>query len=225
MRLCEIFVPKNEAISLVEFFNFFEMKRIVFAALVLFATNFFFSCKDSEKDIELEEITSRINSSDGWNDIFLKIVSDSVTDSSHIYIAKGLYNDEIVGLQFELNSEISAGIIEGRINGKGMKWNAVKLRTIGPQSDLLVKVLAKLYKEPVSTGFSKQTILANAYSLNEAPVDLNKSGYYKLKLFFEDNNEELYSELFLHINTEKKEIEMNEKDEIYRKPLIKVFTK
>ncbi|MFY9311033.1 MAG: hypothetical protein WAQ28_18465 [Bacteroidia bacterium] len=80
-----------------------------------------------------------------------------------------------------------------------------------------------MYKQPIDKGFAKQTISATAFSLNDKAVDLDKSDYYKLKLFFEEEN--LYSEVFLNINTNKREIEIHEKDEGYREPLIKVWTK
>lgn len=73
-------------------------------------------------------------------------------------------------------------------------------------------------------GFTKQTISATVFSLNEKNVNLAKNDYYKLKLFFEEDNEDLYSELYLNINTETKEIELHEKDEEYRVPIIKVLT-
>ncbi len=40
--------------------------------------------------IQFEEITAHIDPEEGWSDIFLKIVSTTPTDSSHIYIADGL---------------------------------------------------------------------------------------------------------------------------------------
>ena len=174
----------------------------------------------------LEEITSRLDQADGWNDIFLKITSDIKTNTSHVYVAKGLYNGKTVGLQVEISSNIKAGIVNGEIDGKsGFAYNAVQLKSLGQESDELVKALAELYKQTTDKCFTKQTISATAFSLNEKPVNLDKNGYYKLKLFFEENNENLYSEVFLNINTEKQEIEIHEKDEDYREPIIKVWTK
>ncbi|MBO9573413.1 MAG: hypothetical protein J7497_14580, partial [Chitinophagaceae bacterium] len=64
----------------------------------LFST--LFGCKSNNSNAQranvsgnnrLEDITSRIDPAEGWSDIFLKIISDSKTETSHIYIAKGLY--------------------------------------------------------------------------------------------------------------------------------------
>ena len=176
---------------------------------------------------QLEEITSRCDLAEGWIDIFMKITSDIKTDTSHIYIAKGLYNSKIVGLQIEVSSKIGAGVVNGKIDGKsGFVSDAVQLKSLGQESDEFIKALAELYQKPTDKGFAKQTISATVFSLNEKPVNLDKKDYYKLKLFFEENDEELlYSEIFLNINTDKREIEIHEKDEEYREPIIKIWTK
>lgn len=195
--------------------------------------SFLFGCKDNgsnaqtnnSDNTQLEDISSRIDHEEGWSDIFLKITEDTKTDTSHIYIAKGLYKNKTVGLQIEVSSKIGAGIVDGKPDGKaGFMANAVQLKSIGQESDELVKALAELYKQSTNKGFTKQTISATAFSLNEKSVNLDKNDYYKLKLFFAEDDENLYSEIFLNINTDKREIEIHEKDEEYREPIIKVWT-
>ena len=192
--------------------------------------SFLFGCKDNKTNAQqtdkLVDITSRLDQAEGWSDIFLTITADTKTDTSHIYIAKGLYKDKTVGLQIEVNSKIGAGIVDGKPDSKsGLVANAVRLKSLGQSSDELVKALAELYKQPSDKGFTKQTISATAFSLNDKTADLEKRDYYKLKLFFEENDENLYSEIFLNINTDKREIEIHEKDEGYREQIIKVWTK
>ena len=192
--------------------------------------SFLFGCKDNNTKAQqtnnLVDITSRLDQADGWNDIFLTITADTKTDTSHIYIAKGLYKNKIVGLQIEVSSKIGAGVVNGQLDSKsGLLANAVKLQSIGQESDELVKALAELYKQPFDKGFTKQTISATVFSLSDRSANLDKKDFYKLKLFFEENDENLYSEMFLNINTDKREIELHEKDEGYREPIIKVWTK
>lgn len=62
---------------------------------------------------QFEEITARIDPEEGWSDIFLKITEDTKTDTSHIYVAKGLYKNKMVGLRIEVSSKIGIGIIDG----------------------------------------------------------------------------------------------------------------
>lgn len=210
------------------------MKKQLTAIILMGLFSFLFSCKNNDNyelknksdNTEIEEITSRIDPKEGWIDIFLKITKDTKTDTSHIYIAKGLYKNKTVGLQIEVSSKIGAGIIDGKPDGKsGFVANAVQLKSIGNESDELVKALAELYKKPITKGFTKQIISTTVFSLNEKSVNLEINDYYKLKLFFEEDDENLYSEIFLNINTEKREIEIHEKDEEYREPIIKVWTK
>lgn len=209
------------------------MTKQLTAIILMGLFSFLFGCKNNYSNAQtnnsdntkIEEITSRIDPKEGWSDIFLKITEDTKTDISHIYIAKGLYKNKTVGLQIEVSSKIGAGIIDGKPDGKaGFVANAVQLKSIGQESDELVKALAELYKQPTNKGFTKQTISATAFSLNEKSVNLDKNDYYKLKLFFAEDDENLYSEIFLNINTDKREIEIHEKDEEYREPIIKVWT-
>ncbi len=183
------------------------------------------SNKDNSENMRLEDITSRIDPTEGWCDIFLKITEETKTETSHIYIVKGLYKGKTVGLQIAVSSKIGAGIVNGKPNSKGgFVANAVQLTSTGQESDEFIKALAELYKQQLDKGFSKQPISATAFSLNEKTVNLDKSDYYKLKLFFEEDNVNLYSEVYLNINTERQEIEIHEKDEDYREPIIKVWT-
>lgn len=182
---------------------------------------------ETREVIKLEEITSRTNLSEGFSDIFLSIESETKTDSSHIYVAKGLYNGKTVGLQFEVKSKMKNGLTpDGQINnGGGFIKDAIKINTIGQESNELIKALSELYLFPTTSSFTKQTITSTAFSFNQKIADLDKPDYYKFKLFFEEDNEDLYSELFFNINTIEKIVELHEKDEDYRQPLIKVFTK
>lgn len=197
--------------------------------------SFLFGCKnktnesqqtDNGGDVQLEEITSRIDPEEGWFDIYMKIVSEIRTDSSYVYTVKGLYKGNTVGLQIEVRSDIGAGIVNGSVSGgSGFLADGVTLRSIGSESDNLVTALAELYNVSATEGFTKQPIASTIFSLNSKAVDLSKAGYYKLKLFYEIADEELYAELFLNINTETKEIELHEKDQEYRSSLIKIWTK
>jgi len=101
--------------------------------------SFLFGCNNKNSNssktfiydnVELEEITSRIDQGEGWFDIFLKIVSETKTDTSHIYIAKGKYQEKIVGLQVEVNSTIGAGIVKQKMNNSGFKFHGVTLQSV-----------------------------------------------------------------------------------------------
>jgi hypothetical protein len=183
--------------------------------------------KQNTSEIKLEEITSRTDTSEGFSDIFLKITSDVKSDTAHTYVAKGLYKNKTVGLQFEVKSKMPNGITaEGEMNSKdGFIRKAVKIISIGQESDELIKALSELYEIPLQKLFTKAKLVTTAFSLNQKVADLDKPDYYKFKLFFnEDSDEDSYAELFFNINTNEKIIELHEKDNDYRKPLIKTLT-
>jgi hypothetical protein len=208
------------------------MKSLIIYFVAIGITVLIMSCGQSnnslKKDtIKLEEITSRTDTSEGFSDIFMKILDDSKTDTSHIYIAKGLYKGQVVGLKIEVKSNILNGFTSKgeMIDKDGFTYRAVKINTIGRESDQLIKALGELYSFPTTKTFTKQILIPNAFSLNQNIANLDIESYYKFKLFFEEQSEELYSEIYLNTNTKEKIIELFEKDYEYRKPLIKVFTK
>ena len=182
--------------------------------------------KQITSDLKLEEITLRTDTSDGFCDIFLKITSDLKTDTTHIYIAKGIYKNKTVGLQFEVKSAMPNGISDqGEMNSEnGFIQNAVKIISIGQESDELIKALSELYEIPTQRLFTKTKLVTTAFSLNQKIADLDKQDYYKFKLFFNENSDEdSYAELYFNINTNVRIIELHEKDNDYRKPLVKTF--
>lgn len=189
-----------------------------------------FGCKNSGNNIEnkislLKEITSRYDPNEGWHDIFLKITSSISTDSSKILTCQGLYKGKVVGLQIELKSNIGPGITDnGELNPQiGFVYNAVQLRSNGEESNNLIKALSYLYEKPTEKAFTKKTNWLTVFSLNKTSVDLSKNNNYKLKIFF-DQDEDIYGELFLNINTTVGEVELNEKDQEYRDNIIKILT-
>ncbi len=178
-----------------------------------------------QNEIRLEDMSSRLDVSEGWVDVFLKMLSEVKTEHSYIYEVQGLYKGKKVGFQLELNAHIAAGIIDGRPNPHGaFVSDAVKLTSLGQMSNDFIKALAELYGVPCENDFTTSTLSSTVYSLNSKAVDLEKPDIYRLKVFLKDPKDELYSELFLNINTDKREIELHEKDKSYRETIIKILS-
>jgi hypothetical protein len=187
-----------------------------------------FGCENngnSETNTPLLEITSRMDTAEGWNDIVLTIESNLETDSTHIYIAKGLYEGKTVGLKCEMKKGIKAGIVNGEMSGEGFIARAVTLSSIGAESDSLVTALSILYRFPTKKPFTKNPISTTAFSLNQMDVDLKSKNAYKFKLFLEEDSDTLYSEIFFNVELGNRTIELSEKDESYRENIIQVLTK
>ena len=176
--------------------------------------------------MKLEDITSRFDPEEGWNDIFLKITEREDNDDSVIFTAKGLFENQIVGLKVQVNKNMDAGVLPNQeINQDAFYRDGIRFFSIGDESDKLLKALSSLYKFPTDLPFLPVIDGAMAFSLNEAPMDLNSKEYYKLKLFFNDDSEDSYCELFCNFNLTDNIIELHEKDEGYRENLIKTFSK
>ena len=63
-----------------------------------------------------------------------------------------------------------------------------------------------------------------ALSLEGDPADL-AAGPVKLRLFFEPNDPDRHAELYLNLDLRARSIELHEKDEAYRRPLIPALTR
>jgi hypothetical protein len=208
--------------------------KLLFQILIMGLLSILFGCghagdkSQSNRSKQLYEITSRTDTSEGFRDLFFSITSDTKTDTSHIYIGQGLYKNKTVGLKIEVKSPLPAGITSsGELNSKGgVVWNAVKFISTGKESDNLVFAIAQIYNEPAENVFTKEVLSPTLFSLNQEDVDLDKLGYYKFKLFFNDNSddENKYAEMFLNVNTEERIIELREKDQGYRKGLLHTLT-
>jgi hypothetical protein len=204
-----------------------QFKNIIILSLF----SLLFGCNKSSNSspINLTEISNVAEQEEGFQDVFLKIVSEEKIKDSYVYIAKGLYKSKVVGLKFEIKSKLPNGInSDGSLDAKnGFIRNAIKISSIGKESDEFLKAISKLYGFPTDKKFINRTLSPTAFSLNKSIVEVEKLGYYKFKLFFRDgenDKEEDYCELYFNINTNEKTIELFEKDNEYRKSLIKAFT-
>ncbi|WP_281309450.1 hypothetical protein [Flavobacterium flavigenum] len=199
------------------------MKKIKTIVLMgIFST--LFSCNQSNKETNLKDIVVVYDDEDSFKDIDLSIISEEKTKDKNIYIAKGLYKGKTVGLKFEINTKLPKGLTENGLDKNGFIKNALQIKSIGNESDEFLKAISETYGFPDYKNFKNSISVPTLFSLNKENVDLNKNGEYRFKLFFEEDSAENYCEIFFNISTDKKIIGLHEKDEEYRKSLIKVFT-
>lgn len=204
-----------------------NINHFLIAILIMGILSSLLGCIKSEKKqtLTLEDITLFADKEEGFNDIFLKIIEESKTQTTHIYVAKGLYKNKIVGIKFEIKSNLPKGIeSDGSFAKNGFITNPLKFISLGKETDNLVSALSELYGFPTNKKFTEKNLLISAFSLNQTQPNLDKKGNYKFKLFFENQYEDMYCELFFNVNTENKTIELLEKDDEYREALIKTLT-
>jgi hypothetical protein len=151
---------------------------------------------------------------------FLRIVDESQTDSSHVYVAKSVFEQDTVGLQVEVLKNITPGVNgQGRPVEDGFVKGAIKLSSIGTESDALVKSLATIFGAESAGAFASSTILPTVFSSNTVAVDLSRKSTYSFKLFF-DNAVAEPAEVFATLDLYKRSFEIGEKDASYRAGLL-----
>lgn len=197
------------------------IKSILSAAII--ATSLLASCgnsNDSQKSPELSLASFTNNKDADKQQLFLRIVNESKTDSSYIYTAKSVFEQDTVGLQVEVLNGIKPGVNgQGQPIEEGFVNGAIKLSSIGAESDGLVKALASIFKMESSGTMSSTEILPTVFSSNTVEVDLSKKSTYSFKLFL-DNTVGEPAEVFATLDLYKRSFELGEKDASYRAQFI-----
>lgn len=173
---------------------------------------------DGAKTVSLAKFTN--DKADVSQHLFLRIVDESQTDSSHIYVVKSVYETDTVGLKVEVLKDIKPGIDgHGRPVKNGFVKGAIKFSSIGTESDALLKALGSIFELQSSGVFSVNTILPTVFSSNSDNVDLTKNSSYNFKLFL-DNAVGEPAEVFAILDLYKRSFEFTEKDSSYRAQLL-----
>lgn len=197
------------------------MKKILFGFLILLG---FASCEHKSKieSKNLIDITSKIDKSTGFIDLSLSITDTKENDSTFVYIAKGLYKNDTVGIKISLKKNLKAGIVNGEMKNVFVK-NGISINSIGKQSDKLLTTMTELYKvDSINKEMKAESILLTCANLNQENINYD-SGEYKFKVFME--TEEDNSELFINFDFTNHLILLNEKDNEYRKGILKYLMK
>jgi hypothetical protein len=194
------------------------MKSIIFIMLILSSILGF------SQDKNLIELTSKAE--EGWKDLVFSITDKKKLNNGFWSLTcKAKYGDTIVGLKINILDEIPAGIVNNKMDKTSFTKQGVEILSIGKESDNLIKAISELYGQPKKLKFTKEKLLFATFPLNQKKAIL-KNGQFKFKLFFDQNNEQnLYSEIFLNPDLKKGTIELNEKDEGYRMNIVKLLSK
>ena len=157
---------------------------------------------------------------EGWGaDIRLSIIANSENDTAKLFTAISTYDGKRLGLLVSVpkKKEGDKGFASGII-----------MKSIGAESDNLLRLLSKLYKQKVDSTLKFTNSKSMTYvNLDEFAKSLGAQdgGQYKTenqyKLFYEGEKEGDYAELYLNINPTEHWLELKEKDEEYRPVIIK----
>ncbi len=126
----------------------------------------------------------------------------------------------VKGIQAGMDSKME--LINDHVYRKGVVFS----RT-GPESDRLISALSAMYGAKVTPRQMVQKETFTAIALHQGPIDMTKEPI-KLKLFGHDgptDREDHYYESFFNLDLKNKLVFWNEKDQDYRKPLLRALSK
>lgn len=203
------------------------MKRISLAATILSYIFLMTSCGNSEKsksagsELKLKSLNN--NPDHDRIHLYFDLIKSGETDSSVIFDAKSLYDNDTVGFKLEVLTHIDAGITaDGQPDEDlGFKEGSIKIIPDGAQSDNLVKSLGTLYNLPTE-GKMDGTLVPLVFSSNNKNVDVRTNGTYGFKLFFH-NPTGKEAEMFATIDTYLRSFDLSEKDSTQREAIISAF--
>ena len=160
---------------------------------------------------------------DGWGaDMRLSIKNIVENDSVTIYTILSSWHDKNLGLSLAIPKK------EGE---KGF-GNGIELKSLGKESDYLLTTLAKLYGQKLDSAVQfKSRVLVSYVNLGDFGKSLgaknqeNDTVGAQYKIFFEGQQKDDYAELYLNVNSSAKWVEIREKDDSYRPPIIKFLKK
>jgi hypothetical protein len=167
-------------------------------------------------------------SEEGFVDCVFKIVELDETDATYRFRLIGSYKGEIVGMGVTVVKGIQAGMDSkmNLINDHVYRKGVVFSRT-GPESDRLIGALSSMYGAKGTTGQMVQMETFTAIALHQGAIDMTKEPI-KLKIFGHDgptDREDHYNESFFNLDLKNKLVFWNEKDQEYRKPLLRALLK
>ncbi|MBN8219155.1 MAG: hypothetical protein J0L75_21125 [Spirochaetes bacterium] len=159
-----------------------------------------------------------ISKEEGFVDVNLHIVSYTANrDVSFLIKVSNNIEGRAVGFKILLDKKWTSKKIEN--SKSSLFWGTGKFISTGQPTETFVEVLSGLYGFQ-NPEFSMNEVNIVVVGLANDPRKLATRDT-KMKVFFNSDNQELYSEVFINVNLSEKSLEFHEKDEEYRQPLIR----
>lgn len=163
----------------------------------------------------------RVNLEEGFADITLPIVCVNKDGNGNLDIlVKGSYGKLVAGVRVIVKEGMKSSFANGELSLGASCAKGITFVSIGQESDAFLKIVSVLYGERVKK-FSKTPVSFTCLALEEKSFDLQKD-FVHFKLFFE--GEDTASELYCNINIPAMEVEVREKDPVYRKGVIQALS-
>jgi hypothetical protein len=166
------------------------------------------------------EVTSETE--EGFHDLLLLIEKHKVLpDGGQSLRVSGIHRGKRVALEIVLGSAWRAGSLKKDVPLTTYQGR-ITYRSVGPESDVLLRTLDDLYGTILSASAMAKETHFTCITLGGDPRELGK-GRVDAKLFYEAEAEEDYAELFTNIDLAAKRVEIREKDQDYRSPIVRAL--
>jgi len=200
-----------------------EMKQVkLIKCILLLAMGIaVLGCSNSEFEkhrvVDLTELVPH----EGRIEIPLSIVEETQRGGYHVFVAKGIYRGDMLGMMVKLKGDYSPSFdIDGIYNEDLFIKNGTELISIGVESDRLLQFMARKYGLSDSGLKMRKRQALACINLSRKKPDY-KSGEIRFKMLLE--REYKFAELLMNFDFSKRIISINEKDTIYRQPLIDIL--
>ena len=166
------------------------------------------------------EVTSETE--EGFHDLLFLIEKHTVLpDGSQSLRVSGVHRGQRVALEIVLGPAWRAGSL-GKDRALTTYQGRISYRSVGPDSDALLRTLDHLYGTKLSPlSMAKETHFT-CITLGGDPRKLGQ-GRVDAKLFYESQGEGDYAEIFTNIDLGAKRLEIREKDPDYRSPIVRAL--
>jgi hypothetical protein len=164
------------------------------------------------------ELTSETE--EGFCDLLLYVEQHTVLPmGSQELHATAVHRGRRVALEVVLGPEWREGTFADQPSFQGM----VTYRSVGSESDALLRILDELYGTKAAPRAMARLTDFTCLTLGGDPRELGK-GPVRAKLFFESEHEELNAELYTNVDLAKRRLEIREKDPGYRAAILRSLT-
>jgi hypothetical protein len=165
-------------------------------------------------------------SEEGFVDCVLRIVDRSETRNHYRLRLQASYAGQLVGMDVVLVKNIQGGFdSEMKLKKANVYKRGVVFYRTGPESDRLITALAALYGQEKRTFRMTAEEPFTAIALHQGSLDMAREPV-KIKIFGRDGepfDEDAYYESFFNLDLKGGLVFWNEKDQDYRKPLIRAL--
>jgi hypothetical protein len=157
---------------------------------------------------------------EGLADLVLGVAADRlIPGGGRCFDVHALHEGELVGLRVELSPGWRRGTIAGSIPSFS---GTVTYRSLGDLSDRFVSLLDRLYGVGLDPERMKEAVSFTALTLGDDPAAID-SAVVNMKLFFEGVEAGCYAELYTNLDLPRGVVQICEKDEGYRRPIIQAL--